>query len=256
MSEQSYDEVYVDEEEACPILSIDQLLGAWKLGNLLNNWAESPASVTEEDLVGITALGEQFGINTTAALFRYQQEYKSEIDSLTDRVTKVAERGMDALQAIMEAQADAAFEPPLPKRNKPREAPAYPQPTPQAWSFMVVPTEQEIDSDPFTAWIAPEEMPKAGEIEPPVAKAPGRVRPYAETEHDRNMRMAAGEVGVDPGSFNGATRRDMPILPEHGLITHSPDYTPSEELGVVKVNVPHELINSSTETGQLPRVGE
>lgn len=62
-----------------PALEVEDLVNAWRLGNLFHKWAASPSAMTQEELSQLQVLSGMYQINQTSALFQFQQDWYAEM---------------------------------------------------------------------------------------------------------------------------------------------------------------------------------
>lgn len=219
-----------------PVLDLRQLLGAQELGNLLQLWAEDPGSMSEEKLARVKELGDLFTVDLVTALYQFQVAQR-------EREAAFTARAMAEVKDLV-ASGHGFFAAPIghmPGANPPRNVGEFftgerlPRRKPQQVpSFPGVPSESRQDSGPMDADRVIDELTALR------IKAQGTFLSDVEIE-----RLKELEAIVEEDAAWQHAPDSEPTEPS--LITHHPEYNPGS-----LVEVPHDVVNSVTETGHIP----
>jgi hypothetical protein len=243
-----------------PVLSLEQLQAAQELGNLIQLWATDVLSMNEARMTRLRELGEMFTVDVAQALWSYQQKHRENILATGEKLVHDFFGAMDESLGLRERNAGGP-NPPLPAlladRYKPQRV------DPSKMGFPVGNEDEPYqDSGPFEADRVLQEIQDL-QAEFVALNIHASSRKLDESESDRReflkQRLAEHGIMVETvgqpfhpeNEAPAAVRPYVEGSPEHGLITHSPDYQPDGGPHGTMIDVPIDAVNASESTGHV-----
>lgn len=212
-----------EERYNTPTLTMKQLFAAQELGNLIQLWADDPASVDEIRLARIQELGGLFNIDLAFALWEAQRKVREEFNQIAEQAAQQMASFLHPsgpstpFGAQRPQMAGSFFNNDLPRR-KPQTPPNFPIGNPH---------EPRQDSGPRDADRAADELTA--------------------------LRIKADAEGLTPGERSRLLELKE-IMEQHAsvtdpqLITHSPDYQVD---GTLVARVPSDVVNGASDTAHI-----
>lgn len=226
----------IEEDREFPVIEVEDLQNLWRLGNLLSEWAKDPRGMNEELLAELQILSEQYSLNSTRALFAFQQEWQTDIENATTaRMTR----------SSLAMQAAKNFAPPMPIARPEDWALAQTIQQPLAWASAIQGSIQDFGLEEAPSdvvhdvWVAPTEPEPGSQAEANL---------FESQDFDQSTGLPLDQTAVDVAYLESLKRGDEP-----GLITHQNDDPWIEESSVTTI-VPAEVLAEASNP-KIPRKG-